>query len=569
VAGSAAVVPSIHIPDEMLHAAQWEIFRDRSRFRVVAAGRRFGKALSLDTPLPTPDGWTPMRDIQPGDTVYDMDGQRCTVTFKSEVQYGDRRLTLSGGVQLDCSLDHQWVTTTKLDRTLQVRTTREIEATLDDQHLIPASPLSPPRRVTGVDTTVLQPMQCIQVDSPTATYLAGEAYTVTHNTHMGCLECILVAAAGGTSWWVAPAYPLTNPGWRLMMFLAAQFPGTTMNKVERRVEFPGGGWLQVRSAHNEGSLRGEGLDFVVIDEAAYMPQERWTQELRPALADKRGRALFISSPAGTENWFYRLWATEREGWRSWQMPSSSNPLMTEAEIADLAADLNPWEYEQEIEAKFVDHVIGGLFQPQHLSNMYTLHESVDGAGGSAHYYNLAQQRLIPTATTTRLAAADLAYSEKQMADFTVFGIADVPAERDVILMRYLHRERLEFAKQVDMLERQYNAWNPQQFGVEKAASQGLPTIQTLRKRGVPVIDLPARGDKVARASTLLSYAQANNLWLPADGHWIEEFTRELLSFPVGSFDDQVDTAAYLAMMANKDVGAGNTKVTNRVAQTRI
>ena len=45
------------------------------------AASQVGKALALDTPLPTPEGWTTMGELGIGDLLYDEKGQPCPVTF--------------------------------------------------------------------------------------------------------------------------------------------------------------------------------------------------------------------------------------------------------------------------------------------------------------------------------------------------------------------------------------------------------------------------------------------------------------------------------------------------------
>ena len=55
------------------------------------------------------------------------------------------------------------------------------------------------------------------------------------------------------------------------------------------------------------ALRGRNLSGVVLDEAAFMDSSVWFEVIRPALADKQGWALFISTPDGTASWFYDMW----------------------------------------------------------------------------------------------------------------------------------------------------------------------------------------------------------------------------------------------------------------------
>lgn len=67
------------------------------------------KALALDTPIPTPSGWSTMRDIQPGDEVFDEAGNPTVVLSKSPVWMSDTyRVTFSDGASLVACKDHEW-----------------------------------------------------------------------------------------------------------------------------------------------------------------------------------------------------------------------------------------------------------------------------------------------------------------------------------------------------------------------------------------------------------------------------------------------------------------------------
>ena len=125
-------------------------------------------------------------------------------------------------------------------------------------------------------------------------------------TLLGSALCIAIAARGGRAWWVAPSYKMARPGWRGIVRLTRQIPLAEVRRGDMMVALPSGGTVQVRSADDPQSLRGEGLDFCVLDECAFMREEAWSEALRPALSDRQGRAMFISTPKG-RNWFWRLW----------------------------------------------------------------------------------------------------------------------------------------------------------------------------------------------------------------------------------------------------------------------
>src|SRR5258708_22976046 len=94
---------------------------------------------------------------------------------------------------------------------------------------------------------------------------------------------------------------------------------TKPNETDLRIELITGGTIALRGADNYDSLRGDGLDFVVLDEYASMARETWTEVLRPALADRMGRALFIGTPQGY-NHFFDLYeaAAAQPGWDRFQ-----------------------------------------------------------------------------------------------------------------------------------------------------------------------------------------------------------------------------------------------------------
>src|SRR5699024_8801099 len=78
---------------------------------VVAARPAMGKALALDTPLPTPTGWTTMGEVQVGDELYDAQGRPTTVVAATEVMT-DRdvyEVEFSDGSVIVADGQHQWL----------------------------------------------------------------------------------------------------------------------------------------------------------------------------------------------------------------------------------------------------------------------------------------------------------------------------------------------------------------------------------------------------------------------------------------------------------------------------
>ena len=132
---------------------QHEIFTDPTRFRVIVAGRRFGKALEVDTEIPTPNGFVKIKDISVGDFVYSPNGQAIKVVSHSGIFVPEKayKLYFSDGSSIICDSNHEWFTYTKLDRKYlargkanpSVKTTQEIVDTIkhngESNHAIPVA----------------------------------------------------------------------------------------------------------------------------------------------------------------------------------------------------------------------------------------------------------------------------------------------------------------------------------------------------------------------------------------------------------------------------------------------
>lgn len=86
--------------------------RRQYRTAYIEVPRKAGKALALDTPIPTPKGWATIGELQPGDQVFDEHGMQCNVVATTEVMR-DRpcyRVVFSDGEQIIADAEHEWWT---------------------------------------------------------------------------------------------------------------------------------------------------------------------------------------------------------------------------------------------------------------------------------------------------------------------------------------------------------------------------------------------------------------------------------------------------------------------------
>ena len=125
--------------------------------------------------------------------------------------------------------------------------------------------------------------------------------------------------------------------------------------------------IYLKGSDRPDTLRGVGLSYVVLDEYASMKPEVWEMILRPTLADVKGGALFIGTPAG-KNHFYKLFqdAHEENDWEAFQYSSTDNPLLDPEEIAAAKSTMSTQAFRQEFEATF-ESFSGGIFKEEWIT----------------------------------------------------------------------------------------------------------------------------------------------------------------------------------------------------------
>ncbi len=129
-----------------------------------------------------------------------------------------------------------------------------------------------------------------------------------------------------------------------------------INEADLTIYLINGSSISLRGADNPDSLRGVGLDFVVLDEFAMIDEKAWNEVLRPTLSDKQGSAMFISTPMGQGNWAYDLYQrgkdTQEHQWESFQYTTLDGGNVTEDEIEQAQRDLDERTFRQEYLATF-------------------------------------------------------------------------------------------------------------------------------------------------------------------------------------------------------------------------
>ena len=178
----------------------------------------------------------------------------------------------------------------------------------------------------------------------------GKTYLALHWLIRNCFD-----SPNSRAWFVSPSYRMSkNIAWQILkniLYELEQNVITKKNETSLEVELINGSIISLKGADNYDSLRGTGLNFVVLDEFAYMQKEAWTEVIRPSLSDTKGQAMFIGTPDGY-NYFYELYCTQNPDFKSYHFRTIDSPFIDKEEIEKARTELDEKTFRQEYEASF-------------------------------------------------------------------------------------------------------------------------------------------------------------------------------------------------------------------------
>ena len=198
-------------------------------------------------------------------------------------------------------------------------------------------------------------------------------------------------------WWVAPTYDIADIGFETVGdIIPDPLVEDTKRTKPKAIELVNGSTISFRSADREDSLRGEGIDLLILDEAAMIADRAWQKELRPTLSDTLGDMVAISTPKGRNwffEWFERGQSDDHPDVASWQSSTYDNPHIPDSEIDSARDEVPERVFEQEYLAEFKEES-GGVFTDlgdRLFTADYPLGEAV-GDAPYAHGWDLARHQ---------------------------------------------------------------------------------------------------------------------------------------------------------------------------------
>ena len=313
-----------------------------------------------------------------------------------------------------------------------------------------------------------------------------------------------------------------------------------LNNLE--ITLTNGRKILLRGADNPDSLRGVSLTYVVFDESAFIKEDTWQKIIRAALSDKKGRALFISTPSG-RNWFFDLFKlgqeNEEEEYKSWHFTTADNETIDPKEIEAAKRTLSSFAFKQEYLSSF-DNAGADVFKAEWFKT-----------ASEPQYGNY-------------VVAIDLAGFEevgknagasKKRLDESAIAIVKVEDNGDWWVDKIEHG-RWDIRETAVNILKAIRDYQPTAVGIERGALKNavLPYLNDLMRKNniyAHIQDL-THGNKKKTDRVVWSLQgrlEHGRIKFNEDQDW-EEFQDQLIMFPTaGVHDDLVDALSYVDQLA--------------------
>lgn len=570
-----------------------DVVEGRSPRLMLTMPPRHGKLCADDTPVPTPDGWKLHGDLRPGDLVLGVDGRPVKVVAVGEPDKASHLVRFTNGEGVAVHLAHEWTVYDHAVRRWRTVETRELLASSPtrggrgSRWSLPAVPgTGGPAAVFAVEPLPEpKPGRCIQVDAEDGLYLVTRRRIPTHNSELASRRF--------------PAYALGR--FPDLSIISASYSADLSSRMNRDVQrimddslyrdiFPdtrlssknirtvaSGNYLRnsdifevvghngvYRSAGVGGGLTGMGAEICILDDvikdraSADSPtvlQNVWdwyTSTLYTRLAPGGG-IILMNTRWCTRDLSGRLLEAEAQGdgdkWRVVNFAAIAEqdepPYRRAGEALHPAR--YPLEQLEKIRAAVGSRDWAALYQQRPVPD-----------GGAIFRDEWLARTWTPQTLPERFdemaCSWDLAFKGSDASDFAC-GQVWARKGADFYLLDQA-RGRWCFTESVAQVRALAQKWPAALRKLVEDAANGPAVIDTLRHEVPGIVPVKPDGSKTARAHAVTALFEAGNVLVPDAGvaPWVHEWRAEMMAFPSGAHDDQVDATT----QALRHLQAGRT-----------
>jgi phage terminase large subunit-like protein len=347
----------------------------------------------------------------------------------------------------------------------------------------------------------------------------------------------------GHVWYVAPTQQQARDiMWQQLLELAHPvITGSHVNNMQ--VKLINGSTISLKGADRPETMRGVALKFLVLDEYADIKPQVFEQILRPALADLKGKTVFIGTPKGRNHFYdmYKQGQSEVKDWKSWHFTSLDNPLLDPEEIEVAKSSMSSFAFRQEFMASF-EAPQSELFKESWIQICDEDDEPTEGdyfiAVDLAGFEDVAKN----------------SGNKKKHLDQTA--IAIVKVTQDGWWVDKIDYGRWDIKETAHTILKHTKQYGVQIVGIERGALKNavLPYMQELmlQMQVYPrIVDLThGNKKKIDRVVWALQGRFEHGQIKLCEGEWTKEFIDELLNFPTPNVhDDLLDALSYIDQLA--------------------
>lgn len=318
--------------------------------------------------------------------------------------------------------------------------------------------------------------------------------------------------------------------------------GATVNESRLEItlqnEAGGKGFIILRGWESIETLRGQLFDLVVLDEVASMRNfnSSWNEVVRPTLTDRKGEAMFISTPKGF-NHFYDLYNQQEKDsdYKSYHFTSYDNPHIPSEELDKARQEIGEIRFGQEYLADFKK--MEGLVYKEFNRALHVITPEFE------------KQFVRPENMVEKLGSVDFGFTHP---------CAVLTTYRDSADNFYVVEEWYETGKTEDQIADYVAACN---FNKVYPDPESPSAIATLKKRGVNVREVIKGKDSVKnginkvrellRANKLYISASCVNLLFEFETYAYPDDVKGISENPIKENDDALDSLRYVIMMVTK------------------
>ena len=588
------------------HLEAW-IRNDIERL-IISVEPRGGKALALDTPIPTPDrGFVAIGDLAAGDLVYDERGEPTRVVAVSPV-WKDRECYRvydeRAGWSLVADAEHEWAVSCEADAEPEVLTTREMHADFGGNYYVTTPDVAPEvlrglRRLSVRSLEETYDTVCIEVENDSHLFLAGEGYVPTHNSEIVSRrlpayihgirpDAEIIAATYGQDLSSGMAKDVARildlPEYQEM------FPNTRRDvaQASKYTTTEGGVYLATSVG---GAMAGFGANYLIIDdpfknraeaESATTRESVWnwfnndalTRLVYPASTvvmatrwhqdDLTGRIL--NSP-GADRWtVLNIPSIALDNPAPWDPREPGQPIWPERYVGMHRTDIS---YEEACERALAEYQEIREKDAYLFSSLYMGEPTPsEGTFFKRHWFEnryTASTEAIVAGAEEVLISIDASFGGTKRSNDPVEMLVLARKGKYIYVLDEVNR-RLDFPgtlKAARELKRRY----PSASMLIEVRANGQALVDTLKAEFGSVYEFsPGSQSKAARAHYAAHRLESGDVLLPPEigAPWISEFVEDFIGFGSRPHDDRIDALSQACIRwENRGSAVHHVRETNR------